>query len=217
LRKHFFVDEAGNFDFSLRRGASKYFVLTSVTMNDCESADRLLDLRRELSWTGHPLTDAFRATSDKQAVRDRVFEAIVQMDLRVDATVFEKRKTQPDRQPMLRFYKLAWYLHAKHVMPLACDASDELRVIAASIGTKKEQIAIGSAINDVVIQCGRKPDITKVAHWPASTDPGLQIADYCCWAIQRKWESEDSRSFDTMKHLVKTEYPIFQLGTQYFY
>ncbi len=90
-------------------------------------------------------------------------------------------------------------------------------IIAASIGTRKEQIAIGMAINDVVSQCGRQPDVTKVSYWPASTDPGLQIADYCCWAIQRKWESGDTRSFDTIKHFIATEYPIFDSGIQYFY
>jgi hypothetical protein len=32
--RYVFADEAGNFDFSLRHSASRYFVLTTITMND---------------------------------------------------------------------------------------------------------------------------------------------------------------------------------------
>jgi hypothetical protein len=33
-RWHIFADEAGNFDFSANRGASRYFILTTVTVSD---------------------------------------------------------------------------------------------------------------------------------------------------------------------------------------
>jgi hypothetical protein len=29
---------------------------------------------------------------------------------------------------------------------------------------------------------------------PHMSDPCLQVADYCTWAIQRKWERGDERS-----------------------
>lgn len=217
LRKHFFVDEAGNFDFSLGRGASKYFILTSVIIEDCTGAAGFIDLRRRLAWEGHPLTEAFHCTADKQEVRNQVFAKVAQMDIRVDATIFEKRKTVPHRQDDQAFYKLAWYQHASHLIPSAIVASDELHVVAATIGTKKSRAQFSSAITDVVSQCGRSEDATQISLWSAATDPCLQVADYCCWAIQRKWEMADDRSHVLIKHLIATEYDMWKVGTKYYY
>jgi hypothetical protein len=50
--RYVFADEAGNFDFSLRSGASRYFVLCTVTVDECTVGDELLALRRDLGWKG---------------------------------------------------------------------------------------------------------------------------------------------------------------------
>ena len=217
MRKHLFVDEAGNFDFSSHVGASKYFILTSIVMEDCDPADRLLELRRRLVWEGHPLTDAFHATSDKQAVRDRVFEAIVEMDVQIHCSIFEKRKTPPELHDRLMFYRTAWFYHANMVIPPSVNSSDELMVVAASLGTRKEQIAIGKAINEMVRKSHRNRDMTRMAYWPAATDPCLQIADYCCWAIQRLWERDDARSFQLIEHLVAHHVELWGSNSRTYY
>lgn len=49
---YLFADESGNFDFSRGRGASRYFILTTVTLADTVPGDALLALRRELAWNG---------------------------------------------------------------------------------------------------------------------------------------------------------------------
>jgi hypothetical protein len=81
------------------------------------------------------LDSAFHATEDKQIVRDRVFELIAAADLRVDATVLDKRKTQPQyASDPEAFYKLAWYLHLKYVAPRISRRDDQLMVVAATFG-----------------------------------------------------------------------------------
>jgi hypothetical protein len=47
--RYVFADEAGNFDFSGARGASRYFILTSVTVADCSVGEQLLALRSPTS------------------------------------------------------------------------------------------------------------------------------------------------------------------------
>lgn len=217
-RVHYFVDEAGNFHFTRKNGASKYFILTSVMMEDCYGADSLIALRRELEWSGVEFSDGtFHATSDKQRVRDEVFQRIAVMDIRVDATIFEKSKTVPSRQSMLPLYKLAWFNHAKHNMSKAIKSGDELHVIAASLGDRAQTKTAVSGIRDVVEQCGRDQLNTQVRSVPASVDPGLQVADYCCWAIQRKWEGEDDRSWQLIKDKIGSEYDFFRWGTTHYY
>jgi hypothetical protein len=106
--RYVFADEAGNFDFSLGQSASRYFVLTTVTMDDTSVGDALLSLRRELAWRGVHLDQVFHATEDAQAVGDEVFRVLDPLRFRIDATIFEKRKALPRLHSEEAFYKLAW-------------------------------------------------------------------------------------------------------------
>ncbi|HVE45801.1 MAG TPA: DUF3800 domain-containing protein [Acidimicrobiales bacterium] len=216
-RVYVFGDEAGNLDFKVAKGASKYFIVCSVTMPDCGAGDDLMELRRELAWQGVALESTFHATEDKQVVRDEVFRLLADVDLRVDATILEKRKALPRlQQDKEHFYKFAWYYHFKHVAPRIASSKDELLVVIASIGTKKRRKGIRLGIEDVIWQSSRTTT-WEVAFWPAESDPCLQIADYCTWAVQRKWEANDDRSYQIIKPKIRSEYNLWSAGTTYYY
>jgi len=57
----------------------------------------------------------------------------------------------------------------------------------------------------------------KVLAWPDGPDPGIQIADYCAWAIQRKWERQDTRSYAIIQRKIATEFPAFAVGSHLYY
>lgn len=221
-----YADEAGDFNFSRDTRASKYFLLTTVTVDDCTVASRLLELRRALAWKGQSLSDqGFHASEDLQAVRDEVFSVIAEHDFRIDATLLEKSKAEPDKvRPEThqrgsintRFYKYAWYYHFKHIGPIIAKECDRLHVTAASIGTKKQRSIFDDALHDVVDQ-SLKNTRYRASFWPAAIDPCLQVADYCCWAIQRKWEREDLRSYDLISDKIKTEFDLFGSGSRHYY
>ena len=213
-----FADEFGNFDFSLKVGASRYFSLTTVTFFDDQQARAdLQDLRSDLAWEGVAHSGPFRASTDQQVIRDRVFAVLEPHNFRVDATMLEKRKVNPQLQSSrTRFYQYAWWLHMKHVAPRIANANDELLVIAASIGTKKELGGFQRSVRDVMERVS--PSITTTtAQWPANTDTGLQIADYCSWAIQRKWVRNDVRSYDLTRDKIRSEFDAFSKGSTYYY
>jgi hypothetical protein len=217
MRKHIYVDESGNFDFSLNAKASRYFILTTVSTENHGIASDLLDLRRELAWNGVRMPREFHATEDKQLVRDKVFDVLSKHDFRVDATLLEKRKAHPKIRPSAeRFYKYAWYYHMKHVAPRIATRVDELLVIGASIGTRRKLYIIQSAIEDVMRQTSPTSAMESTV-WPVSVDPMLQVADYCSWAIQRKWEVKDWRSYDLISDKIRTEYDLFRVGTTLYY
>jgi hypothetical protein len=92
--RYVFSDEAGNFDFSRGSGASRYFILGTVTADDCRIGDELLQLRRDLGWRGVHLDKVFHATEDPQAVRDEVFDVLSHGNFRIDATILEKSNLQ---------------------------------------------------------------------------------------------------------------------------
>src|SRR6266511_2707328 len=128
-RVYVFADEAGNFDFTLKQGASRWFILGSVTLYDPSLGDRLLTLRRELAWQGVALDSTFHASEDLQIVRDEVFRLLQKETFRIDYTVVEKRKTMPHLQTDKdRFYKQTWFMHFKYVARGIAHRSDELLV-----------------------------------------------------------------------------------------
>lgn len=219
MRAHVFADEAGNFDFSRTPGASKYFILCTATVADCSVGDRLLQLRRELACTGFETDRPFHCTEDAQSVRDKVFEMIAATPgIRVDATILEKSKAQPQvRASHASFYKYAWFYHFKHIAPLIAEGKQEILIAAASVGTGRKKTAFKLALESVATQVTPLRKRSSVAFWPAHSEPCLQIADYCTWAIQRKWERGDARAYDLIEKMVESEYDLWSRGGKHYY
>ncbi|MCY0878973.1 MAG: DUF3800 domain-containing protein [Firmicutes bacterium] len=211
-----FADEAGNFDFSVQQGASRYFILTTVTLQTVDVLWDLVRLRWQLGWEDITLDGAFHASTDRQDVRNRVYDTLVQWSLRIDATILEKRKALPKfHDDPLAFYRLAWWLHWKYVGPRILLGNTAL-IIAGTIAQKKKRAAYETAVADVVAQVGSL-DRYRVVAWDSQTDVGVQVADYCAWAIQRKWERNDTRSYDRIAKFIQTEYDIFAMSNQTYY
>ena len=196
-RLYVFADEAGDFEFSRKPNVSRYFILCTVTMRTCKVGDEMLALRRELAWHGRPLDDFLHASTDKQVIRDAVFDLICQYPFHVQATIMEKSKARPQvRISRARFYKYGWLYHFRYGMKPRIGTTPEVLVTAATIGTKKERLSFRNGVDDVMRQTVN-PKAWAATFCLAATDPCVQIADYCAWAIQRKWEhKKDERSYD---------------------
>lgn len=220
-RVHVFGDEAGDLVFKPPgNGISRYFMIGTVTIDDCSIGEKVLALRREFAWEGLYL-DQFHATSDRQRVRDRVFELIAGENIRFDATILDKRKAQKElRDDPLYFYKLAWYLHFKYVASQIADSNDELLVVASSLQIKRKRKTTKTAVHEAVTEVVNQVSPTVTCHCafsPSASDPCLQVADYLTWAVQRKYESEDHRSYDLVRHLVESEFEPFRRGATLYY
>ncbi len=216
-RLNVFADESGDFTFTTGQNISRYFIVCTVALESCDVGCDLLNLRRRLAWEGHELGEYFHATSDKQAVRDAVFDCICNHDFKVQATIMEKRKAQPQtRKTNSRFYQYGWYYHFFYGMRNIARPYPELQITAAAIGIKKERQFFKAAISNVMQQTIQgKTWSTDV--FPAGTDPCLQVADYCAWAIKIKWERNEIRSYDLIKDRITYEYDLWEHGTDYYY
>jgi hypothetical protein len=125
-----FADEAGNFNFSRREGASKYFIVCTIACDTCEQlGSGLLALRRRLTWEEAPIGEYFHASEDKQAIRDAVFEELQKHDFSIQATILEKSKAYPHvRVTDQRFYQYGWYYHFRDVAPQIAQNHTELLI-----------------------------------------------------------------------------------------
>lgn len=89
-------------------------------------------------------------------------------------------------------------------------------ITAASIGTKKERNTFTNALADVMLQTIGAIR-WKIDFRPSHCDPCLQLADYCAWALQRKWERGDLRSYDLIKDRITYEYELWKHGSKLYY
>ena len=146
-RVYVFAGEAGSFDFSAK--GTRSFILGTVTMTDTSVGDELLErsaryLRGKASGLRRPSTRPriprwFATRSSGSSAR---------LPFRADFTLFEKSKTVPHRQSRHGLSKLAWYEHFKHVAPKFCKSTDELCVVAASMGTQNKRREFRLAIEE---------------------------------------------------------------------
>ncbi len=217
-QKYLFADECGNFDFSAKNDASRYFILATVVLTDCSVGSELLNLRRQLARRGELLDiKHFHASQDKQWVRDKVFGVLADAHFRVDATILEKRKAFPAvRKSDAYFYQHAWWNHMRRVAPAVFTGDDDPLIVASSLGSNAKQHSFHSAVKEVMAQVIRAAT-PHVAFWPCASEPCLQVADYCAWAIQRKWEAGDARSYELIKNRIGSEADLYASGTTYYY
>jgi hypothetical protein len=215
-RKFVFADEAGDFTFA-KQNASRYFIVCTITMGSPDIAQDVLALRRELVWKKQPVRDFFHAAEDRQVIRDAFFEMLKGHKFAVQATVMEKSKAMPKvRETKERFYKYGWLYHFRHSLVPHIKDEDEYLITAASVGTKKGQAVFTNAVNDVVQQHLVREN-WRTDFWPCANDPCLQAADYCTWAIQRKWERKDDKSFKLIKDRISYEFDLWSHGAVHYY
>ena len=208
-RLYIFADEAGDIVFNDKNTSSRYFIICTCSLEFCAVGEDLLRLRRQLAWEKCELGDYLHASEDRQEVRDRVFDVIVNCGLTVQATIMEKRKAVPFiRKTQARFYTYAWHHHFFHGMQKIVECFPELHVTAASFGNKKERRIYKNAVAGTM----RQTILGKIwiaDMFPSGTDPCLQLTDYCAWAIRRKWELDDTRSYDLIKGHITYESDIW--------
>ena len=218
MRTYIYGDESGEFNFSNQIGASRYFILTTVAVVDHAVENDLLALRRELAWNNERLAAGFHATNDRRAVRNQVFTTLDQHHFRVDATIFEKRKARPEiRRTRESFYGFAWYYHLTGLLPALTPESDELLIVAASTNQAMHREFHSTVA--AVAGATAPASIINSSIWSAASSSMIQVADYCAWAIQRKWETtpSDTGPYNLIRNKVASEFDLFKnsVGTYY--
>ena len=215
---YIFLDEAGTLDFS--KTGTHYFLLGALTKErPFHAYKELTELKYDLTELGTEL-EYFHASENAQPVRNRAFDIIERnlSGVRVDALVVEKRKTGPTLQIEEKFYvrmlgDLLKYILDQHDLALF----KEVLVFTDSIPIQKRRATMEKAIKTTL--AGLLPATAKyrLLHHSSKSNLDLQIADCCTWAIYRKWNMGDTRSYDHIKTAVTSEFDIFGAETTLYY
>jgi|SRR5215213_8271060 len=216
---YIFLDESGNFDFS--KQGSRFFFLTSVTKERPFQAPKALhDLRYDLLEAGQEVTEYFHAREDKQVIRNAVFEVIrTHLEgIRVDSLIVEKAKTNPALQEIEKFYpRMLGYLLGYLLRGLKLDEYDEVLIFVAALHTGKRKSAMEKAVKQTLSAMLPKRAKYRLVYHAAKANFDLQIADYCTWAITKKWNSNELRPYQVIKPAIRSEFEFFRTGTRYYY
>ena len=162
----------------------------------------------------------FHAAEDRQAVRDRVFQIIAGNlgSVRIDSIIVEKRKTGPALRPVEHFYpRMVGYLLRYILDGFTLTEFDEVIVITDTLPVASKRKAIEKGFKTVLAEMLPKGTKYRVLHHASFSCMGLQVADYCNWAVFRKWESSDARSYALVQPALKSEFEIFKTGLRCYY
>lgn len=214
---YIFLDESGNLDFS--PSGTRYFVLTCVSMTRPFPAYASLDaLKYDLIQDGLDL-DSFHAAEDNRAVRNAAFDCIGNSltGIRVDSLIVEKSKTGPALTADLRFYpEMLGYL-LKWVLPRLSPQGGDRIVITDTIPIKRQRKAVTKGVQQSLQQMLPGGIRYRIRHHPSRSHYGLQVADYCSWALFRKWERADESYYQKIRGSVASEFDIFRHGSTHYY
>ena len=210
---YIFLDEGGNLDFSAK--GSRFFSLSCISMQRPFALHTSLDnYKYDLIEFGLD-TEYFHCTDDNTHVRRRVFTILKenQQQFHIDSLLVEKRKTHPAlRVPQAFYPRMLGYLLRYTVKGYDHNIVTEVIVITDTIPLNKKRRTIEKSVKEVLRKMLPKDISYRVLHHASKAHYGLQVADYCNWAIFRKWEQADDEYYQVISSALKSEYDIFKNG-----
>ena len=211
---YIFLDESGNLDFSAR--GTRYFVLTSVSMERPFPMYEALDAYKYDCLEYGLANERFHCSSDNRHVRGRVFSIIGAhlAEIGVHSLIAEKRKTEPTLTRDGRLYSEMLSCLLSRVLSRTMDSKlREVTVIADVVPLRSRRQAIEKSVRSALSATLPKRPIFRVLHHDSRAHYGLQVADYLCWAVFRKYERGESGFFDQVRPAMLSEVEFFESGT----
>ncbi len=211
---YIFLDEAGNLDFS--RNGTRYFVLGGITKErPFQAYKELTELKYHLVEHGMGL-EYFHAAEDNQSARNQVFDIIEKhlTGVAVDSIIVEKSKVAAALRSEEQFYPKVLGTLLREILrrhPVA--DFDEIIVFTDSVPVSRKRGALEKGVKLTLAAMLPATVRYRVLHHASKSNLDLQIADYCTWAIYRKWNGNDDRSFRRVQAAVRSEWDVLQTGT----
>lgn len=205
---YIFLDEAGNFDFSDR--GTRHFTLASVSARrPFEWASPLDEFKHDCIERGIGI-EYFHCYNDSRRVRGSVFDLIASnsTNLNVDCLVVDKSKIPPSLHDESRFYPEMLGLLLSLVLPIEANEenTDEIIVITDTIPVNRRRRAVEKAVQTTLGRMLSPRTRYHLLHHQSRSHYGLQVADYCCWAVFLKWESQDGSWLGGIKSVLRNEF-----------
>lgn len=209
---HVHVDESGDLNFA-PTGTRYYVFAAAWTYNPSPLATDLTRLRFGLVKAGHfqhgQDLAAFHAREDPAPRRDAVIAALLaHAGWNFASIVVDKPKVNPVLYDPFVFYPkfLSMVLRFVFRGRLIGGTTRALIYTDTLPFPKKQGLAV-----EVAIKRSCQADLPKglpfsICHHRRESNAWIQVADYCCWSVCRKWEHGNPDAYDRLRsRLAATE------------
>jgi len=174
------------------------------------------NLKHELGY------EEFHATEDLQPVRNQVYDLLeshcAHGCLSIDSIIAQKNKVNPAIREDAVFYARLLRILLKRVFrQRATGDVDRINVWAARIGTHRKKVVFEKTVKTYLANDLRSKIPYNLLIHSASSHPLLQMADYCCWAVAKKWKDNERRPYQKIRQALKTEFEVFRRGATEYY
>ena len=208
---YIFLDESGNLDFN--SSGSRYFVMTSISLvRPFPWVEKFDDLKYDCIEYGQDLED-FHCAEDNWGVRRDVFDIIASNlgAIAIDYLVVDKPKTAPEYQDAGKFYSFMLGYHLAGVVDNSpCAEADKVQVITDTIPVKRTRKLAERKIRRSFAAQAPPGRQFSILHHDSRSHYGLQVADYCSWALYRKLQQGESTYFDKIEPAVRMKVEIYR-------
>lgn len=206
---HVHLDESGDLNFS--PAGSRYYIFSCAwTYDPAPLANELNTLRFSMVKNGHgERLGGFHAREDAEPKRQQVLQVLAKYtNWSFASIVIEKRFVNPSLYEPETFYPkfstmVLRFVFRGRVKPntgAVLIYTDTLPFTGKR--AKAAEVAIKSAC-----RCDLRAGLPfHVLHHRHESNAWIQVADYCCWAVCRKWEHGDTTAYDRLRaRLAATE------------
>ncbi len=197
---YIFLDESGNLDFSAR--GTRYFVLASVSMVRPFPMYEALDAYKYECLEYGLDHERFHCSTDNRHVRGKVFGIIGAhlAEISVHSLVAEKRAANASLSGNGRLYaEMLSSLIGRVLSGVMESEARKVVVIADLVPVRSRRKAIEKSVRSALTKSLPSRPIFRVLHHDSRAHYGLQVADYLCWAVFRKFERGDAGYFDQIR------------------
>lgn len=210
---YIFLDESGNLDFGAN--GTRYFLLTSVSQRRPFPVMESLDAYRHECLEFGLDMESFHCAKDNRYVRGRVFDLIDAhlCEICIDCLVVEKHKADPSlRQGYYLYPKMLGYLLRFVIRKELEKGAKEFIVITDTLPFIGKRHTAEIIVQRTLARMLQGNTRCRTFHHSSCSHYGLQLADYCCWAMFRKWEQGDSTYRERIGAAIRSEFDIFYFG-----
>lgn len=209
-----FLDESGHYEYSHRNG--NFIIFAAVITPDpmLFTAD-FAALKYQLLQHGN-CVERFHACEDAQTTRNQVFAILAPSPhFAVHSIIVRKNRVNPV------LYKYGVYSIAYRTMLkyLIWNRNiNRLHIIVDTVPDKSQQKALKETLRQRAQEVLVPANVPfTIDHHDSAAHALLQAADYCAWAIYKKWHSKDLRSYQHIQGKIQNEFDIYGKGDQEYY
>ena len=205
-RVYLFLDESGNLDFSPK--GTRYFVLTSVSMKRPFRINQALDEYRYHYIENGAGIEYFHCYHDRKEVRNTVFELISSHieSMYIDYVMVDKTQVPEQLRDGARLYPamIERLFDSVTSSAIGNEKDQDLIVITDTIPVNRRRKSVEKSVRTTLANAlpeGR----FRILHHQSRSHYGLQVADYCSWAIYRRQTTGDDAHFARIYPAIRNE------------